>query len=234
MPAELPPVVVGAVLTAALCALGPTVVGRLPEPAPESAPPSKPPYAAIASRRHLAIQLAGLGALVGGLLGAALGAQPVLAAWVYVGGVGVVLAYVDARTRLLPTRIIAPSYAVVGALVCAAAAIDADPDRLGRAALGWLTMGGFYLLLWLAYPKGLGYGDVRLAGLLGLALGYLGWASLVGGLYCGFLFGAVAGGLVAFKRRQRGRRLPFGPFMLVGSLAGVLFGPALSSLYVSR
>jgi leader peptidase (prepilin peptidase)/N-methyltransferase len=171
--------------------------------------------------------------MVGALVGWRLGFQAALAPWLYLAAAGVVLGYVDARTRLLPTRLIAPSYAVVIGLVCVAAVLDADPHRLLRAGAGWVVMGGFYLLLWFVYPSGLGYGDVRLSGLLGIPLGYLGWASLVTGLYAGFVLGAVGGLLVWVRRRTRREHFAFGPFMLLGCLVGALFGPALSSLYLS-
>jgi leader peptidase (prepilin peptidase) / N-methyltransferase len=232
MPADVPPAIVGAALTALICTAGPLVVGRLPEPVAAAA--DKATYRQIAARRHLAAELASAGALAGGALGWRLGFQPVLAAWLYLAGAGVVLGYVDARTRLLPTRIVAPSYAVVVALVCLAAAVDAGPRHLAGAALGWLVMGGFYLLLWLAHPSGLGYGDVRLSGLLGIPLGYLGWASLLTGLYSGFVLGAVGGLVLSLRRRGGGRRtFAFGPFMLLGCLVGAAFGPAFSSLYLS-
>jgi leader peptidase (prepilin peptidase)/N-methyltransferase len=231
MPADVPPAIVGAVLTALICTAGPLVVGRLPEPV--AGLPDKAPYRQISSQRHLTAELAVAGALAGGALGWRLGFQPVLAAWLYLAGAGVVLGYVDARTRLLPTRIIAPSYAVVVALVCLAATADSGPRRLAGAALGWLVMGGFYLLLWLVHPSGLGYGDVRLSGLLGIALGYLGWASLLTGLYAGFVLGAVGGLVLSLRRRGVGSPFAFGPFMLLGCLVGAVFGPALSSLYLS-
>jgi leader peptidase (prepilin peptidase)/N-methyltransferase len=123
---------------------------------------------------------------------------------------------------------------VVSALVCLAGAVDAEPQRLLRAGLGWLTMGGFYFLLWFCYPRGMGYGDVRLSGLLGIALGYLGWAPLVTGLYSGFLLGAVGGGLLAAVGGSRGRPFAFGPFMLLGSLVGLTFGSTLGGWYSSR
>lgn len=154
-------------------------------------------------------------------------------AWVYVGAVGVVLGYVDARTRLLPTRIIAPSYAVLVALLGLAALLDGNSASLLRAVLGWLAMGGFYFVLWLVYPAGLGYGDVRLAGLLGLALGYLGWAQLVSGMYAGFLLGAIGGGVLALAKLVDRKRYPFGPFMLLGALVGLLWGTALSGWYTA-
>jgi leader peptidase (prepilin peptidase) / N-methyltransferase len=227
-------VVVSASLTAVLAACGPATLRRIPEPTGDSTPPSKVPYAALASTAGLRPGLAAAGALVGALVGWRLGQTPILAAWVYLGAVGLLLAYVDWRTRLLPTRIIAPSYAAVCVLVTVATVIDADLHSLVRAALGWLTMGGCYFLLWLAYPRGLGYGDVRLSGLLGIALGYLGWAPLLTGLYSGFLLGGIGGGVLAMLGAQRRRQFAFGPFMLLGCLVGITFGSTIGAWYTSR
>jgi leader peptidase (prepilin peptidase)/N-methyltransferase len=227
-------VVVSASLTGLLAGCGPFVLRRLPEPAGESTSPERVPYAALASTEGLMPGLVAAGAVVGALTGWRLGQTPILAAWIYLGAVGLLLAYVDARTRLLPTRIIAPSYAVVCVLVALAGLIDGDPYSLARATLGWLTMGGCYFLLWLAYPRGLGYGDVRLAGLLGIALGYAGWAPLLTGLYSGFLLGGIGGGVLAMLGAQRRRQFAFGPFMLLGSLVGIAFGSTIGDWYTSR
>jgi leader peptidase (prepilin peptidase) / N-methyltransferase len=227
-------VVVCASLTGLLAACGPVALRRLPEPAGASTSSDKVPYAALASTPGLRPRLAGAGALVGAVVGWRLGETPILAAWIYLGAVGPLLAYVDARTHLLPTRIIAPSYAVVCVLVGLAGLIDGDPHSLVRAILGWLTMGGCYLMLWLAYPKGLGYGDVRLSGLLGVALGYVGWAPLVTSLYSGFLLGGIGGGVLALLGAQRRRQFAFGPFMLLGCLIGITFGSTIGGWYTSR
>ena len=58
-----------------------------------------------------------------------------------------------------------------------AALASGEPRLLLRAAIGWALMGGIYVLLWVVYPAGMGYGDVRLSGILGIVLGYLGWGS---------------------------------------------------------
>jgi leader peptidase (prepilin peptidase)/N-methyltransferase len=227
-------VVASASLTALLAACGPFVLRRLPEPAAESASPHKAPYASLASMKGLRSGLAFGGAMVGALVGWRLGQTPILAAWIYLGAVGVLLAYVDARTRLLPTIIIAPSYAAISVLVALAGLFDADLNSLVRAALGWLTMGGCYFLLWLAYPRGLGYGDVRLSGLLGIALGYVGWAPLLTSLYSGFLLGGIGGGVLAMLGARRRRQFAFGPFMLLGCLVGITFGSTIGGWYTSR
>ena len=137
------------------------------------------------------------------------------------------LAIIDWRTRLLPTRVIAPTYVVLIALVLVCAAITRDTDDLVRAGWGWLVSGGLFLALWLVHPRGLGYGDVRLSGVLGIALGYLGWGPLLVGVYAGFLLGGVGGGLLSLARVVERRAIPFGPFMLVGALVGVVAGPEL-------
>ncbi len=136
------------------------------------------------------------------------------------------LALIDWRTRYLPTRIIAPTYVALVVLILLNAALPWGDGlaALKRAALGWLIIGGAYLVLWLVYPRGLGYGDVRLSGLIGLALGLVGMAETVVGAYAGFLLGAFGGLLLSrigvFDRKS----YPFGPFMVVGTFVAVLFG----------
>jgi leader peptidase (prepilin peptidase)/N-methyltransferase len=226
--------VVGALVVGGACLLAPPVVTRLPEPKLDSDRTDKVPYAELGARRGLAARLAIAGAAVGATLGWFVGPEPVLAAWLFLGAVGVVLAYVDAQTRLLPTRLIAPSYAVVAALLVLAAWLDDDWSALVRAALAWAAMGGFYFVMWFVYPKGLGYGDVRLSGLLGLCLGYLGWGELVTGMYAGFLLGGLGGALLSLLRIVDRKRYPFGPFMLLGALVGVVLGQPFGDWYTSR
>ena len=165
------------------------------------------------------------------IVGWQLGWSPVLAAWVYLSVVGVLLGLVDWRTRRLPTAVIAPSYAVVAAILLIASAVAGSWDSAARAGLGWLAAGGFFFALWFVHPRGLGYGDVRLSGLLGMALGWLGWAELVVGVYAGFCLGALGGGLLSVLRLVDRRGYPFGPFMLLGALVGLLWGPALGRWY---
>ncbi len=89
-----------------------------------------------------------------------------------------------------------------------------------------------FFLLWFIYPRGMGFGDVRLSGVLGLALGYLGWSEWGVGLYGGFLLGAVIGGVLSLLKVVDRKGYPFGPFMLVGALLGVLVGqPLIDAIY---
>lgn len=234
MPEQVIATVACALLVAAASYAGPWAIARLPEPELESDARGKVAYVALAARRRLAPKLALAGAVAGAVVGARLGLQPVTAMWTYLAAAGTVLGYVDAQTRLLPTRLIAPSYAVLVALTVTAAVLDSDRGALVRAGEGWLAFGGFYLVLWLILPRGLGYGDVRLSGLLGIALGYLGWGELLLGMYAGFLLGAIGGSLLALAKVVDRKRYPFGPFMLLGALAGLVWGEPLATWYAGR
>jgi leader peptidase (prepilin peptidase)/N-methyltransferase len=82
-------------------------------------------------------------------------------------------------------------------------------------------------VLHLVNPGGMGFGDVKLAPTLGLALGWYGWSAVVAGTLVGFGLGAGVGlVLLAMRRVDRRTPIPFGPFMLLGALAGVLLGTA--------
>lgn len=194
-----------------------------------------PSFVDIASAPGLGPALAVLGILVGAIVGHGVGWRPALAAWCGLAMVALLLGYIDARTRLLPTQLIAPAYAVVGLLLVVAALSERSAERLWGALLGWAAMGGWYVLLWWFGPRGLGYGDVRLAGLLALCLGFLGWGELITGLYAGFLLGGAASLLLMLAgRASRRTPIPFGPFMLAGAFVGLLWGHQLASWYVSR
>jgi leader peptidase (prepilin peptidase)/N-methyltransferase len=215
--------------------LAPMLIAGLREPEVEAPGPPRPTYLEVAATRRLAPILATVGALVGALVGWRLGWIPVLAAWAFLTAVCVVLGYVDARTRLLPTQLIAPSYWVVAGLLMAAALADRSADGLWHAGLGWAFMGGFYYLMWRLGPRGLGYGDVRLSGLLALCLGYLGWGALVTGLYAGFVLGGLGSLTLLLARRANLKtQLPFGPYMMVGALVGLVWGHQLSDWYLTR
>lgn len=219
---------------AVCCALGllvPDLIRRVPEPEADPEAPvgdadtePKELYADIADLPGLAAKAALASAAAGAVVGAAVGTDWPLLFLLPLVPICVALAVIDWRTRLLPTKVIAPTYLLTVVLVLVTFAITRDTDDLLRAALGWLVCGGSFFVLWFVHPRGLGYGDVRLAGVLGIALGYLGWGELLVGLYAGFLLGGVGGGLLALLRVVERRAFPFGPFMLVGALAGIAVG----------
>lgn len=223
-----------ALVGAAAGLVAPRVITRLREPEVEIGGPPRPTFVELAAGRRLGSRLAVVGAPVGFLVGWQVGWTPALAAWAYLTAVCLVLGYVDVRTRLLPTQLIAPSYGVIAALLVVAAVLDGSVGEIWGAVLGWAAMGGFYYLMWRLGP-GLGYGDVRLSGLLALCLGFLGWGRLVTGLYSGFLLGGVASAILVMTRRASLKtQLPFGPYMMLGALVGLVWGHELSGWYVAR
>ncbi len=214
-------------------ALGPWLIRRIPEPVLEEGD-TKPPYAELAGPgTRAAYWCGGAAAVAGGLIGWMLGTSAGLAAWLILAVVGAVLGYIDARTRYLPSAIIWPSYVLVGLALVAGAAATGEWGSLRRAAIAGVIGFGVFYLLWYVFPRGVGFGDVRLSGLLSIALGWLGWGELVVGLYGGFFLGAVIGiVLTATKVLKRKQLFPFGPYMLVGALVGVLAGQQLENLYL--
>ncbi len=184
------------------------------------------------SARYPVVEL--LTAVVFGSLALALSDQPwAVPAYLWVGGVGVALAAIDIDTHRLPDVLTLPSYAVVAVLlVLPAVAYDTWSSYL-RAALAAAALFAFYFLLAFLKPGAMGFGDVKLAGVLGLVLGWLGWGVLILGGFLGFLLGGLLGGiLMAVGRAGRKSKIPFGPFMLAGALVAVLWGPWLVDAYL--
>jgi leader peptidase (prepilin peptidase)/N-methyltransferase len=196
--------------------------------APEPEDPPEP-YPDIAGLPGLAWKSALACLVAGALVGGATGWEWAWALWVPFVPVYVALAVIDWRTRLLPTYLIWPTLLVVAVLVLVGWAVTGDGHAVVRAGLGLLVCGGFYLLLWIVYPRGLGFGDVRLSVPLGLALGWVGWGAVMAGVYAGFLLGGVIGGLLAVVKIVERKGFPFGPFMLLGALVGLLWGDGLWS-----
>lgn len=146
-------------------------------------------------------------------------------AWYAVAAVR--LAAADIRTRRLPDTLVLPSYPVAGALLSGAALAAGEPGRITGAVLGAVGLWTGYFLLRLLNPAGMGFGDVKLAGLLGLYLGFLGAGHVLAGTVGAFAGGGLWGlGLIVFRRGTASSTLPFGPFMLLGAAAAMLL-PAL-------
>ncbi|MEU5328216.1 prepilin peptidase [Streptomyces parvus] len=158
-------------------------------------------------------------------LAAATGARPELVGWLVLAPVAVLLAVVDRRVHRLPDALTLPLTAAAVLLLGGAALLPGHAGSWTSGLLGGLALGGFYLLLFLINPNGMGFGDVKLALALGVALGWYGWTVLFLGGFAGFLFGAAYGlALVLLRRAGRRTGIPFGPFMAAGALTGVLLG----------
>jgi leader peptidase (prepilin peptidase)/N-methyltransferase len=167
--------------------------------------------------------------LAAGFAGALLlaGLRPATAGLAWAAAAGVVLAGVDLAVHRLPDRVTFPAYAVVAAALLADAAVLGTWAALLRAALAAAVAFGLAALGALASPQGLGYGDVKLLGLLGLVLGWVGWGALLAGVFLGLLIGAlVSVVLLATGRAGWRTALPFGPPLMLGAvLALALAGP---------
>jgi leader peptidase (prepilin peptidase)/N-methyltransferase len=154
------------------------------------------------------------------------GAKPELLAFSWFAAVGVLLAAIDWRTRRLPTRLIWLSGAVLAALFVFAAAVGNSWNLLLRSAATTLVLLAFYGVLYIVRPGELGGGDLRLASMSGLALGWAGWSAVATGTLLGWLTAAAT--MVAFRihRREAPRDLPLGPFIVAGTIASLLATPA--------
>ena len=162
-----------------------------------------------------------------------IGAVLVLIAYLYLAAISVVLTLIDIDHHLLPNRIVLPGYLVAAVLLGAAAALAANYAAMLSAVIGAAVMFGFYFALALLYPRGMGMGDVKLAGVLGLFLGFLGWQTLVVGLFAAFFVGGLFSiALILLRRASRTTAIPFGPWMLLGAWLGIYFGTATLSGYL--
>jgi leader peptidase (prepilin peptidase) / N-methyltransferase len=154
-----------------------------------------------------------------------------LPAYLYLAAVAIALAAIDLDVMRLPDRIVLPSYIVAPVLLVPAAVAERNGDAAVRGLIAAALMYAFYWVL-AVLPKGMGGGDVKLAPLLGLYLGWLGWSSVAIGLFAGFLLGGVVG-VVLLATRMAGRksRIPFGPYMLAGAFLAVFAAGPIAHWY---
>jgi len=158
---------------------------------------------------------------------------PTLVAFLYLAAISIALTLIDLDTRRLPNPIVLPSYVVLGLLFSLACVLGAPWEGLLRAAIGGAALFAFYFLLRLIRPGGMGGGDVKLAGVLGIALGWVGWGALVVGAFAAFVFGGVFGvALLVLRRAGRKSAIPFGPWMIAGAWVGILAGESLAQWYL--
>jgi leader peptidase (prepilin peptidase)/N-methyltransferase len=156
-----------------------------------------------------------------------------LPAYLYLAAIAVALAAIDLDVMRLPDTIVLPSYLVAPALLTPAVITGQSWADALRGLVAAALLFAFYLVLALL-PRGMGLGDVKLAGLLGLYLGWLGWSSVAVGAFAGFLIGGVLGLLLmAARRAGRKSRIPFGPAMLAGAFLAVFAAPAIADWYLS-
>lgn len=142
------------------------------------------------------------------------------------------ISVIDLDHYIVPNRIVYPTLFATVPLLVGAAGLSHQWTALEHAAVGGLA--GFlgFFVIHFTSPRGMGFGDVRLAGVIGVYLGWLGYGHLAVGLFLGFLSASVVG-IALMVTRIRGRRdaVPFAPFMAVGAVAAVMWGQQLIHLY---
>ncbi len=154
----------------------------------------------------------------------------------YLAGLGIALAAIDLELHRLPDALVLPAYPVIAALIAVATWAPGgtgDGAAVVRALVGGAVLGSVYFGVMLAYPRGMGFGDVKLAGALGMALAWHGWGALVVGAFAAFVLAGVGvlPGLLT-RRLSRSSVVPFGPFMLAGAAGGLVAGEAIWTGYL--
>ncbi|MGW2614118.1 prepilin peptidase [Streptomyces sp. NPDC001500] len=208
-----PPVASGAARS------GPDASRVAPHAAPGAAPVVGPSYG------RGGVLLPVVTAAVCAALALATGVRPELAVWLVLAPAGVLLGVVDLRVHRLPDPLTLPLAAAALALLGCAALLPEHAGHWTTALLGAPALGAGYLVLHLVNPGGMAFGDVKLALGAGAVLGWYGRSTVVLGTFAAFLSGALyVGVLVVAGRAGRKTLVPFGPFMLAGTLAGLLIG----------
>ncbi|WP_345802273.1 prepilin peptidase [Microbacterium sp. AZCO] len=153
-------------------------------------------------------------------------------AYLYFAAISMVLTLIDLDTHRLPNAIVLPSYLVAAVLLTLASALVGDWGAIVRAAAGMAILYAFYFVLRLVRPDGMGGGDVKLAGVIGLYLGWIGWGALAVGAFAAFLLGGIFGiALILARRAGRRSAIPFGPWMILGAWVGIFTGEAIAAWY---
>lgn len=180
--------------------------------------------AAVPGPSRTGVTTAVLAALLAGA-GELTGLRPVTAALAWAAGAAVVLGAADLIGHRLPDRVTYPAYAVCGTALLVDAAVEGTWPALLRAAAAGLVAAGVAALGWFAAPQGLGLGDVKLLGLIGLLLGWFGWGVLMAGVFLGLLTGALVSVVLLVSRRAGWRTaIPFGPPLLAGAVLALALG----------
>jgi leader peptidase (prepilin peptidase)/N-methyltransferase len=131
----------------------------------------------------------------------------------------------DLERRVIPNKIL-----LVGAVLCLAIAVPTDPGGLAERAIAAVAAGGLLFAVALAYPKGMGLGDVKLTATMGLFLG----RAVAPAILIALLAGSAVGLALIARHGQKARKMaiPFGPFLAFGAVVGMLAGEALVDLYL--
>jgi leader peptidase (prepilin peptidase)/N-methyltransferase len=163
-----------------------------------------------------------------------LGLVLLLVAFLYLAAVSVALALIDLDIHRLPDKLVLPAYIAGVVLLGSAILVTGEYGRLLSAGVGMAVLWLLYFMMAVLYPGGMGFGDVKLAGVLGLFLGWLGWGPLIVGAFSAFLFGGLFALMLLVSRRvSRKGGIPFGPWMLMGAWVGIFAGDPILRSYLA-
>ena len=182
------------------------------------------------ARRYVLVEAGTAGLMVAMTL--RFGLTPELPAYLFFACVAVTLALIDADVRRLPDSIILSAYVIAPLLLMPAGAAHGDTYQAVRAGLGILALASIYFALQLAGPHTITVSDVKLAGLLGLFLGWISW----GALLVGIVVGLVIGGAMSISRSVAGPKhtaiqVAYGPCMIGGAASALFISAPLLSWY---
>jgi leader peptidase (prepilin peptidase)/N-methyltransferase len=176
-----------------------------------------------------------LTAVLFGVVAARIGLEPELPAFLVLTAFLIALSAIDLDTFLLPKKLVWPAFFAGVVLLGGAALYEGDARGAAEAAAGAAIAFAVLFAIHFISPKGMGFGDVRLAAVLGLYLGYLELPLVGVGLFLAFLVASVVGiGLMVAKKRGRKDRVPFGPFLAVGAGLAIVFGEPILRVYLGR
>jgi leader peptidase (prepilin peptidase)/N-methyltransferase len=146
--------------------------------------------------------------------------------------VQVAVSIIDLQRRIIPNRIVYPSVVVFGVAMLVLDLTDRGPNVV-HGLIGLAAYGGALLVVALIAPRGMGLGDVKLAGLIGLVLGSIALSRVAVAAGAGILLGGLAGVVALIMGRSRKTALPFGPFLAAGAAIAVFFGPQIANAYLN-
>ena len=175
------------------------------------------------SARYPAVEL--LTAVVFATTALTRGVNDDLAVWLPFAAVLIAVAFIDLDHRIIPNKIVLP--AAIWGLI---ATIIFRPDNIDDSLIAGGAAFLFLFIAAVAYPAGMGMGDVKLAGVMGVYLG----SSVAPAMLIGFLVGSVVGITIMARegRKARKKAVPFGPFLALGGLVGIWAGPDIVDWYV--
>jgi leader peptidase (prepilin peptidase)/N-methyltransferase len=207
------------------------LITRIPVREPVTGPPEDATAPAGASTTRQ-VGVAIVCSVLFGALAARFEDSWALPAYLVLAAALVVLSVIDLELYILPNRIVYPLGFAMVALLTIAAIGDDDFDAIVRGLVAGVVAFAIFFALHLISPRSMGFGDVKLAFVLGLSLGWLGWGYVLLGLFLGFFYGAVIGlVLIATRVRAKSQALPFGPFLAAGALTAILVGNSIITWY---